>query len=54
MDYEIFYQEAQGDRKNLKDSVGALSRLLRRVEQELESGDMKSLERDLKDMAAAA
>lgn len=54
MDYEIFYQEAQGDRKNLKDSVGALSRLLRRVEQERESGDMKSLERDLKDMAAAA
>ncbi len=54
MNYEIFYADMQAPKKNVKDGLAALQKLFKAVEREAESGDIKSLTRDLGAMADAA
>ena len=47
MNYENFYQELLPHQKSLKDSLALLQKLFKTTGKEVESGDMKSLIRDL-------
>lgn len=53
MNYEEFYQEMQPQEKSLKDSIASLTKLHKAILKETDSGDMKSLARDLSAMAQA-
>lgn len=50
MNYEEMYQNLQPDQKILKDSLAALQKFYKAVCKEIESGDVKSLLRDLNTM----
>ena len=54
MNYEDFYQDLQPYEKSVKDSLSSLQKLFKAVSRETESGDVKSLARDLNAMEAAA
>ena len=54
MNYEELYQDLQPDQKTLKDSLASLQKLFKVVSREVESGDLKSLAKDLSSMAEAA
>ncbi|MCI8889221.1 MAG: hypothetical protein HFG70_14225 [Hungatella sp.] len=54
MNYENFYQELLPHQKSLKDSLALLQKLFKTTGKEVESGDMKSLIRDLNAMADAS
>ena len=54
MNYEELYQDLQPDQKTLKDSLASLQKLFKVVGREVESGDLKSLAKDLSSMAEAA
>lgn len=50
MNYESLYQTLQPKEKTVKDSIALLQKLLKAVSKETESGDLKSLIRDLHTM----
>lgn len=50
MNYEELYQELQPDQKGVKDSLASLQKLFKAVGREVESGDLKSLAKDLNTM----
>lgn len=50
MNYEDLYQSIQPDQKSVKDSLAVLQKLFKAVSREEESGDIKSLVRDLESM----
>lgn len=54
MNYENLYQSLQTDQKSLKDSIGSLQKLYKSISREMESGDIKSLMRDLNSMKETA
>ena len=54
MNYEEMYQNLQPDQKVLKDSLAALQKFYKAVCKETESGDVKSLLRDLNTMKESA
>lgn len=54
MNYEELYQELQPQEKHLKDSIASLQKLHKAILRETDSGDVKSLARDLSAMAQAA
>lgn len=54
MNYEDLYQNLQPDQKNVKDSLALLQKLFKAVGREVESGDLKSLTKDLSTMAETA
>lgn len=54
MNYEDLYQSIQPDQKSVKDSLASLQKLFKAVSREEESGDIKSLVRDLESMKEAA
>ncbi len=54
MNYEDLYQTLQAQEKSLKDTMSSLSKLQKAIGRETESGDIKSLSRDLKAMTEAA
>lgn len=54
MNYEELYQNLQPDQKTLKDSLASLQKLYKAVCKETESGDLKSLIRDLNSMKESA
>lgn len=54
MNYEELYQNLQPDQKALKDSLASLQKLYKAVCKEMESGDLKSLNRDLNSMKDSA
>lgn len=54
MNYEELYQNLQPGQKTLKDSLAALQKLYKAVCKETESGDLKSLLRDLDSMKESA
>ena len=54
MNYEELYQNLQPDQKTLKDSLASLQKLYKAVCKETESGDLKSLIRDLNTMKESA
>lgn len=54
MNYEELYQNLQPGQKSLKDSLAALQKLYKTVCKETESGDLKSLIRDLNSMKESA
>lgn len=54
MNYENLYQALQPQEKSAKDSLASLQKLYKAVCRETESGDIKSLARDLSAMADAA
>lgn len=54
MNYEEFYEEIQPQEKAVKDRLAQLQKLFKAVGKETESGDIKSLVRDLNTMAEAA
>lgn len=54
MDYESLYQTLQPHEKSVKDNLAALQKLYKAICRETESGDVKSLARDLNAMAEAA
>lgn len=54
MNYEDFYQDLQPHEKSVKDSLSSLQKLFKAISRETESGDVKSLARDLSAMEAAA
>lgn len=54
MNYEEMYQNLQPDQKVLKDSLAALQKFYKAVCKETESGDVKSLLRDLNMMKESA
>lgn len=54
MNYEDFYQTLQPYEKSVKDCISSLQRLFKAVSRETESGDVKSLARDLSAMEEAA
>ncbi len=47
MNYENLYEALQPQEKSLKDSIASLQKLSKAVMRETESGDIKSLSRDL-------
>ena len=53
MNYEDFYQDLQPYEKSVKDSLSSLQKLFKAVSRETESGDVKSLARDLNAMETA-
>ncbi|MDO4339445.1 MAG: hypothetical protein Q4C91_15375 [Eubacteriales bacterium] len=54
MNYEDFYLSMQPQNKTVKDSLASLQKLFKAISRETESGDVKSLTRDLNAMAEAA
>lgn len=54
MDYENLYQALQPDEKSLKDAIASLQKFFKAVCREVESGDLKSLSRDLGMMTETA
>lgn len=54
MNYEDLYQTLLPDEKSVKDSLSSLQKLFKAVCRETESGDIKSLARDLGAMAEAS
>lgn len=54
MNYEELYLTMQSQEKSVKDSLASLQKLFKAVSRETESGDIKSLTRDLNAMAEAA
>lgn len=54
MNYEEFYAELQPQEKTVKDSLAAMQKLIKGMEKETETGDIKSLARDLEAVTAAA
>ncbi len=54
MNYEDFYQTLQPHEKSVKDSLSSLQKLFKAISRETESGDVKSLARDLSAMDEAA
>lgn len=54
MNYEDFYQDLQPREKSVKDSISSLQKLFKAITRETESGDVKSLIRDLRAMEEAA
>lgn len=54
MNYEDLYQSLQPHEKNVKDTLASLQKLFKAVSREIESGDIKSLSRDLGAMAEAS
>lgn len=54
MNYENLYQTLQPKEKTLKDSIALLQKLFKAVSRETESGDLKSLIRDLHTMEETA
>lgn len=54
MNYEEFYEEIQPQEKAVKDRLAQLQKLFKAVGKETESGDVKSLVRDLHTMTEAA
>lgn len=54
MNYEELYQNLQPGQKAMKDSLAALQKLYKAVCKETESGDLKSLLRDLNSMKESA
>ena len=54
MNYEDLYQSLQPQEKSVKDSLASLQKLFKAVCRETESGDIKSLARDINAMAEAA
>lgn len=53
MNYEEFYQRLQPQQKNIKDGLSSVQKLFKAVGREMESGDVKSLARDLEAMTQA-
>ncbi len=53
MNYEDLYQSLQPHEKSVKDSLAALQKLFKSVNRETESGDLKSLAKDLNAMSEA-
>lgn len=54
MNYEDLYQSLQPHEKSVKDTLASLQKLFKAVSREIESGDVKSLSRDLGAMAEQA
>lgn len=54
MNYENLYENLQPQKKNIKDNLAVLQKLFKAVLKETESGDIKSLSRDINAMAEAA
>lgn len=54
MNYENLYQTLQPDQKSLKDALASLQKLFKSSCREMESGDIKTLVRDLSSMKDAA
>lgn len=54
MNYEELYQMVQPQEKSLKDGLALLQKLFKAVSRETESGDLKSLIRDVNAMSEAA
>ena len=54
MNYENFYDDLQPLQKSTKDSLASLQKFFKAVGKDTESGDVKSLARDLDSMAQAA
>lgn len=54
MNYEELYSELQSQGKNVRDSLAALQKLFKAIGRQTESGDLKSLARDLNSMAETA
>lgn len=54
MNYEDFYQDMQPQEKAIKDGIASLQKASKSVHKELESGDIKSLAKDLAAMAETA
>ncbi len=54
MNYEEFYQDALLKEKTVKDTLAVLSKLFRRTERENESGDIKSMSKDIQSMRDTA
>lgn len=54
MNYEDFYQDLLPVEKTVKDNLASLQKLFKAVSRETESGDIKSLARDLNALAEAA
>lgn len=54
MNYEDFYQDLQPREKSVKDSISSLQKLFKAILRETESGDVKSLARDLSAMKETA
>lgn len=54
MNYEELYQNLQPDQKNVKDALASLQKLSKAISRELESGDLKSLAKDLNTMTETA
>ena len=54
MNYENLYQTLQPQEKSVKDGLSSLQKLFKAVLRETESGDIKSLSRDIGSMADAA
>ena len=54
MNYEDFYQALQPQEKSLKDTLSVLQKLFKSVNRETETGDVKSLSKDLSSMAESA
>lgn len=54
MNYENFYLDIQAQEKSVKDSLASLQKLFKAIGRETQSGDVKSLVRDLNAMAEAA
>lgn len=54
MNYEDLYQNLQPGQKSVKDALASLQKVFKAVNREVESGDLKSLTKDLGTMAEAA
>lgn len=54
MNYEDLYQTLQPQEKSVKDCLSSLQKLFKAISRETESGDIKSLSRDLNAMQEAA
>ena len=54
INYEDFYGAWQTEAKPLKDSLNVLTRLFRKMQQEVEAGDVKGLEKDIAAMKETA
>lgn len=54
MNYESLYQTLQPQEKSVKESLASLQKLYKAISRETESGDIKSLARDLNAMAETA
>ena len=54
MNYEDLYQSIQPDQKSVKDALALLQKLFKAVTREEDTGDIKSLVRDLESMEKTA